>query len=82
MAQKIEAAEAVKHFAKAGITVRVPTLDKKGEEVRDPETKKFVTEVQKLAAEHIHSARDEGDEIAITTVDGQKYRAPKLKEGK
>ncbi len=76
---ELDAASAVKFFKDAGIVVRVPKLDKNGEPVRDPETRRFVVDPQALVAEHIVGVRDQGTKLSITTVDGQKYEATKAK---
>lgn len=75
----MNAAEAVKAFAKQDITVNMPKLDKSGAPVRDKETGRFVTEDQPLAAEHVVGMREAGGEVFITTADGRKYsaKAPK-----
>lgn len=69
------AADAVKLFAKQGITVTVVKTDKRGAPVRDPETKRFVTEGVPLAAGHIVGIAERDGEVGITTVDGRKYAA-------
>lgn len=74
----ITAAEAVKHFAKQKITVRMPKLGKGGKAMRDEATKRFVMEDQDLAAEHVIGAREDGGKVFITTADGNKYSAEKL----
>lgn len=76
----IDAASAVKLFKGAGIVVRVPKLDKDGEAVRDPETKRFIPDAQTLSAEHVIGIRDLGGKVSITTLDGQKYEAAKTVE--
>lgn len=78
MADPIQtAADAVKLFAKANITVRMPVLDKKGNPQRDPDTKRFVMGDEKLSESHVMGFRDLGDEVSITVADGKKYQASK-----
>ena len=79
----IDAAAAAKLFTDAGITVRVPKLDKDGKPIRDPETKRFVLVEEELSADHIVGVRDLGSKLSITVADGQKYQAAKsAKAGK
>lgn len=73
-AATMTAEEAVKLFAKQGITVTVVKTDKKGP-LRDAETKRFVTETVPLAAAHIVGVNIRDGEVGITTVDGQKFTA-------
>lgn len=78
-----DAVAAAKLFTDAGITVRVPKLDKDGKPVRDPETKRFVLVDEELSADHIVGVRDLGNKLSITVADGQKYQASKsAKAGK
>ena len=72
-----DAVAAAKLFTDAGITVRVPKLDKDGKPVRDPETKRFVLVEEALSADHIVGVRDLGNKLSITVADGQKYQAAK-----
>lgn len=72
---EISKAEAVKLFAKQNITVNVVKLDKKSLPLRDPDTRRFITEDVALAAEHIVGINGREGEVGITTVDGQKYVA-------
>lgn len=69
------AEDAVKLFAKRGITVKVVKADKRGVPQRDADTNRFVTEDQPLAATHIVGINERDGEVGITTVDGQKYTA-------
>lgn len=71
----MNAAEAVKLFAKQEITVSMPKLDKSGTPVRDKETGRCVTEDQPLAAGHVVGLREGEGEVSITTADGRKYSA-------
>lgn len=73
---EMSATDALKAFAKSGITVKVPELTKKGQVVKDAEGRVKVIE-QPLAGEHILSAKDLGDAVRIVTVDGARYEAPK-----
>lgn len=75
--KSLAAGEAIKSFAKSDITVTVVKTGKGGAQERDPETKRFVTETKPLAASHILAASEDGETVFITTVDGQKYSAPK-----
>lgn len=68
----LTAADAVKLFAKQGITVMVVKTNKDGP-VRDAATKRLVTEARPLAAEHIIGVVERDGEVGITTVDGKKY---------
>lgn len=68
-------AEAVKLFAKQDIKVTVVKTDKAGEPLRDPETRKFVTEAVPLAVEHVIGVSEKGGTVGITTADGNKYSA-------
>lgn len=74
---QLTAADAVKLFAKQEITVAVVKRDRAGDLVRDPETKRFVTEVKPLAAAHVVGISEREGEVGITTCDGQKYSAKK-----
>ena len=69
------ASEAVKLFAKQNIVVNVVKKDKKSAPLRDPDTRRFLTEDVALAAEHIVGINERDGEVGITTVDGQKYVA-------
>lgn len=75
----MNAAEAVKAFAKQDITVNMPKLDKSGGPVRDKESGRIVTEDQPLAAGHVVGTRESDGEVFITVADGRKYsaKAPK-----
>lgn len=75
--KSLPAAEAVKSFAKSEITVSVVKTGKGSEPQRDPQTNRFVTEMKPLEARHILAAMEDGETVSITTVDGQKYSAPK-----
>jgi hypothetical protein len=70
-------ADVLKHFAKKKVQVRIAVKDGKGNHVRDPKTKRIVTEMVSLGEDHITSHRDLGDQVVITTVDGQKHHADK-----
>lgn len=74
----MNAADAVKLFAKQEITVNMPKLAK-GATVRDKETGRAVTEDQPLAASHVVGLRENDGEVTITVADGRKYtsKAPK-----
>ena len=74
---ELDAVAAAKLFKDAGITVRVPKLDKEGKPLRDPETKRFVLVEEALSADHIVGVRDLGNKLSITVADGQKYQAAK-----
>lgn len=65
-------ADAVKLFAKQGITVTVVKRDKKGP-VRDAVTRRFVTEAVPLEVSHIVGMAEREGEVGITTIDGKKY---------
>lgn len=69
----LTAEDAVKLFAKQNITVNVVKTAKGGALVRDPETKKFVTEDVPLAAAHIVGVNERDGCVSITTADGRKY---------
>lgn len=73
----LPAAEAVKSFAKSDITVSVVKTGKGSEPQRDPQTSRFLTEMKPLAASHILAAAEDGETVFITTIDGQKYSAPR-----
>lgn len=77
MADSITAADAVKLFAKANITVRMPVLDKQGAAMRDPDTKRIIMVAEKLSEAHVIGVRDLGDAVSITVADGNKYQASK-----
>lgn len=70
---EMTAAEAVKLFAKSGITVAVVKRDGKGAAVRDPVKRCIVTEAKPLAPEHIIAVRQYEGGVTIATVDGRKY---------
>jgi hypothetical protein len=77
MAKEIAAADAVKFFS--GVTVQVAKATKlKGEDGR--ERPGFATKDESLAAAHVLAARDYGDRVVITTLDGQKHEAAKRGE--
>lgn len=79
--KEFTAAEAVKAFAKRGITVRVPKTGKDGNPLRakDKDTGRdagfYVTEDQDLGLEHVVSFRKEGRVVTVVTVDGARYRS-------
>ncbi|MDO8933474.1 MAG: hypothetical protein Q7U97_13855 [Rhodocyclaceae bacterium] len=72
---KMTAEEAAKLFAKQNITVKVVKADRKGVPQRDPDTNRYLTEDQPLAAAHIIGIAERAGEVGITTLDGQKYAA-------
>lgn len=71
----MNAAEAVKAFAKQDITVNMPKLDKSGGPVRDKETGRTITEDQPLAAKHVVGVNERDGGVSITVADGRKYFA-------
>ena len=80
-AKELDAAEAVKRFARQDITVQTATpvmikvKDADGKET-GKERAGFKTKDEKLAADHILRAvkRDNGT-VVITTIDGRRYEA-------
>jgi hypothetical protein len=71
----LTAADAVKLFAKQNIAVTVVKTTKGGERVRDPETKRYVTEEVPLAAAHILGINERDGGVRVVTIDGRKYTA-------
>lgn len=79
---ELDAVAAAKYFKDAKILVQMPKLDKDGNPVRNPETKRIVTVDEDLEPRHIVGARDLGAKVAITVADGRKYQAAKNAGGK
>ena len=73
---KITAAEAVKFFKGADISVQTarPVKVKGDDGVMRPA---FETKRAPLAEAHIHAAADYGDRVVIVTIDGQRHEAQK-----
>lgn len=79
-ATQIAAADAVKFFARSKIEVQTARpISRKGEDGKVHEG--FDVKMAALAEEHILAASDLGDRVRITTIDGQKYEAPKRGKG-
>ena len=79
MATIIEAAAAVKHFAGKGVMVQeAAPVNAKGEDGKARAA--YETEMVSLHARHVLAARDYGDRVTITTIDGQRHEAEKLAE--
>lgn len=79
---ELDAVAAAKYFKDAKILVQMPKLDKDGNPVRNPETKRIVTVDEDLEARHIVGVRDLGNTVSITVADGRKYAATKSGAGK
>ena len=79
---ELDAVAAAKYFKDAKILVQMPKLDKDGNPVRNPETKRIVTVDEDLEPRHIVGARDLGSTVSITVADGRKYSAAKNAGGK
>ena len=77
-----DAVAAAKYFKDAKILVQMPRLDKDGNPVRHPETKRIVTVDEDLEPRHIVGVRDLGNTVSITVADGRKYAATKSGAGK
>lgn len=74
--KEIEASEAIKAFKGLDVKVQVATPGPvKGADgtVREG----YVTKTDTLAEAHITGARDYGDRVVVTTIDGQRHEAPK-----
>lgn len=72
--KEIDAAEALKLFTKQTISVQTATPVKvRGEDGK--ERPSFKTKDEPLAAEHVISAKDYGDRVTITTIDGRRHEA-------
>jgi cation transport regulator ChaB len=77
---EILAADALKLFKKAQITVQEAVRVKRtGDDGKIREA--FDVAQRALKAEHILSAKDLGDRVSITTIDGQRYEAAKADAG-
>ena len=74
---ELDAVAAAKYFKDAKILVQMPKLDKDGNPVRNPETKRIVTVDEDLEPRHIVGVRDLGNAVSITVADGRKYSAAK-----
>jgi len=72
----IAPADALKLFSRQNITVQTATPVKvKGEDGK--ERPGYKTKAEPLAEDHILAARDRGNMVAITTIDGHRYEAAK-----
>lgn len=74
---ELDAVAAAKYFKDAKILVQMPKLDKDGNPVRNPETKRIVTVDEDLEPRHIVGVRDLGGTVSITVADGRKYAVAK-----
>lgn len=79
---ELDAVAAAKYFKDAKILVQMPKLDKDGNPVRNPETKRIVTVDEDLDPRHIVGVRDLGGTVSITVADGRKYSTAKSGAGK
>lgn len=79
---ELDAVAAAKYFKDAKILVQMPKLDKDGNPVRNPETKRIVTVDEDLEPRHIVGVRDLGSAVSITVADGRKYATAKSGAGK
>jgi len=74
--KEIAAADALKFFSRQNISVQTATpVTVKGEDGK--ERPGFKTKDAALAEDHILAARDHGDKVVITTIDGRRYEAAK-----
>ena len=74
--KEIAAADALKFFSRQNIAVQTATPVKvKGEDGK--ERPGYKTKDEALAEDHILAARDHGEKVVITTIDGKRYEAPK-----
>lgn len=73
---EITAAEAIKFFGKRNINVQEAKPAKGKDDNGKPRTG-YDTKSAPLAEGHILAARDYGDRVAITTVDGRRHEADK-----
>lgn len=74
--KQIEAQEALKHFGGKGIQVQTAaSIEVKGEDGKLRPA--FKTATATLRAEHVLAARDYGDRVTITTLDGRRHEAAK-----
>lgn len=76
-AKEIAPADAVKLFSGVTVQTAKPVIVK-GEDGK--ERQGYRTDNVALRAEHVLAARDYGDRVAITTIDGQKHEAAKRGE--
>lgn len=72
--KEISAADAVALFAEQKIKVQTAkSVKTKGDDGKVRE--QFETEMAALAEEHVLSAKDYGDRVTITTIDGKRFEA-------